>query len=106
MYELENRNYELVCEYKEKAISLNKYDTKEYEDYILALSKILENTVKTKENEETLKYMNKVIQVSEMVESTNENTSSIADRIKDKSKVELNKQTLRYIYNIKGVVEK
>lgn len=106
MYELENENYELVCEYKEKAISLNKYNTKEYEDYILVLSKILENTIKTKENEETLKYMNKVIQVSEMVESTNENTSSIADRIKDKSKVELNKQTLRYIYNIKGVVEK
>ena len=62
--------------------------------------------MKTKENEDTLNYINKVLQVPELVKNTNENTSSIADRIKDKSKVELNKQTLRYIYNIKGVVEK
>lgn len=106
MYELENKNYELACEYKQKAISLNKYDTEEYEDYILVLSKILEDTIKTKENEETLNYINKVIQVPEMVESTNENTSSIANRIKDKSEIKLNKQTLVYIYNVKGVVEK
>lgn len=105
VYELENKNYELVCEYKEKAISLNKYSANEYEDYILMLSKILEDTVKTKNEEETLKYINKAIQVPEMVENINQKTSSLAKKIKDNSKVELNEQTLKYINNIKGVVE-
>lgn len=104
--ELENKNYELACEYKEKSISLNKYDAEEYEDYILILSKILENTVQAKDNEETLRYINKVINVTNIIEDTNKNTTSLAEKIRDNSNIELNEQTLKYINNIKGVVEK
>ena len=102
--ELENENYSKVCEYKEKAIELNKYSSKEYEDYIILLSKILDKTVRNGDGENTLKYINKVLEIPNMVEQVENNTTSLAKKIRDSSKIELNDQTLQYINNMKGMV--
>lgn len=105
-YELEKQNYEKACTYKEKAIFLDKYNSGEYEDYVVLISRILENTVKTNDKEKTNKYIKKVLEIENMIEKTKENTTSLAEKIRDDSNIELNEQTKKYIENIKGVVEK
>ena len=39
-----------------------------------------------------------------MVEQVENNTTSLAKKIRDSSKIELNDQTLQYINNMKGMV--
>ena len=106
MYELEMRNYEKACIYKEKAIELDKYNSQEYEDYVLMLSKILENTVKTNNKNNTNKYIKKVLEIENMIKEVKNSTTSLANKIRDDSNIELNEQTIKYINDIKGVVEK
>lgn len=106
LYELEQGNYSKVCEYKEKAIELDKYNPTEYEEYVMLLSKILDKTVKENDEDNTLKYMKKVLEISEMIENTKNNTTGLANKIVDSSNIELNNQTIKYINNIKEVVEK
>lgn len=96
-YEVENENYEEACEYKEKLIELNKYNPKQYEDYIMVLSKILDKAVRENDVESTEKYMNKIVSVLEMIEKNKKETSSLAIKIQDSSEIELNKQTMKYI---------
>lgn len=103
--ELENENYNDVCEYKEKAIELDKYNPKEYEDYIMLLSKILDKIVRNNDDTNTLKYINKVLEIPNTIKNVERNTTSLAKKIKDSSKIELNVQTIQYIKNIKGVME-
>ena len=106
VYELENENYNKVGEYKERAISLDRYNAQEYEDYVMLLSQILEKTVTKKDKINTTIYINKVLEVPNMIEKLKSNTTSLAEKIRDSSNIELNEQTLQYIDNIKGVVEK
>jgi len=104
-YELSKNNYEKMCEYQEKAISLNKYNPKAYEEYIVSLSKTLEKTVTNNSNEDTLKYMNKVIEIKEIINEVKKGTSPLANKIQDDSNIVLNEQTNKYIENIEGVIE-
>ena len=98
-------NYSKVCIYKEKAINLDKYNPKEYEDYIVLLSKILDKTIRNNNKENTLKYMEKVIEIPKLIENNKKGTTKLADKIQDSSEIELNEQTMKYINEIKGVIE-
>ena len=105
-YEVENGNYEEACEYKEKLIELNRYNPKQYEDYVMVLSKMLDEAVRENDDESTEKYMKKIISVLEMIEKNKKETSLLATKIQDSSEIELNKQTMKYIYEIKEIMNK
>lgn len=104
-YELECGNYENACKYKEKLIELNKYNSKQYEDYIMLLSKILDNAVREKDDENTKKCMKKIISVLELIEKNKNETSSLAIKIQDNSDIVLNNQTIKYINEIKEIMK-
>lgn len=105
LYELELENYAKACIYKEKAINLDKYNSKEYEDYIVLLSKILDKTIRNNDQENTKIYMEKVLEISKIIEKTKSQTTKLSEKIQDSSEIELNEQTIKYINEIKGVIE-
>jgi len=104
-YELSKNNYDKMCEYQEKAISLNKYNPKVYEEYVVMLSRILDNTSKNNDMESTIRYMKKVVAIKEMIEQTKKGTSILSDKIQDDSNIILNDQTNKYIQEIEGVIK-
>lgn len=106
LYQLKNKNYNKACEYKEKAIELDKYNPKEYEDYITLLSQILQNTVIESDEINTSKYIKKVIEIPRMIEVVKKNSTGLAIKIRDSSDIELNEQTLQYINNMRSIMKR
>ena len=73
---------------------------------IISNQKLLANTVTENNQEETNRYVQKVLDIPKRIEEVQKNTTSLATRIKDDSNIELNNQTLQYINNLKGVIQK
>ena len=49
--------------------------------------------------------MEKVIEIPKLIENNKKGTTKLADKIQDSSEIELNEQTMKYINEIKGVIE-
>ena len=104
-YYLDNKNWNLMEQNKKRYIEINKYDIKEYEDYVLMLSQAIEYYAQKDEIDEAIEYIKKVVDVPSKIEQVKSSTSSIAYKLKDIPTFELEPNVQNYILTMKGVLE-
>ena len=104
-YYLNNKNWNLMEQNKKRYIEINKYDMKEYEDYVLMLSQAIEYYAQKDEIDEAIEYIKKVVDVPSKIEQVKSSTSSIAYKLKDIPTFELEPNVQNYILTMKGVLE-
>lgn len=95
-------NWEQMLENQRKAISLNKYDVQEYEDYVFLISNGLEQTVTQGKEAETEYLIEEALKVEELLEKTKQNTNPLAYKTVDKPELELSEETTRYLQNLEN----
>lgn len=96
-YAYYTENWEQMIENQKRVISLNKYDIKEYEEYIFMISNGLEKTIKQNQNENTKYLIKEALNVRKLLEVVKQNTSQLAYKIIDKPELELNEATKQYL---------
>ena len=104
-YYLNNKNWNLMEQNKKRYIEINKYDMKEYEDYVLMLSQAIEYYAQNDEMEKAVEYIKKVTEVPSIIEQVKSSTSSVSYELKDVPKFELETNVQKYILTMKGVLE-
>lgn len=95
-------NWEQMLENQRQAISLNKYDMQEYEDYVFLISNGLEQTVTQGKEEETDYLVEEAIKVEELLERVKQNTNPLAYKTVDKPDLELSEETTSYLQNLEN----
>ena len=104
-YYLNNGNWNLMIENKEKNLEFNKYDMASYEEYVLMLSQAIEYYAQKDEMEKATEYIKKVAEVPSKIEQVKSSTRSISYKLKDVPKFELSENVQNYIFKMKGVLE-
>ena len=104
-YYLKNQNWRLMEQNKKRYIKINKYDMKEYEDYVLMLSQAIEYYAQNDEMEKAMEYIKKVAKVPSIIEHVKSSTSSTSYKLKDIPTFELESNVQKYILTMKGVLE-
>lgn len=104
-YYLNNKNWNLMEKNKKRYIEINKYDMKEYEDYVLMLSQAIEYYAQKDEMEKAVEYIKKVTEVPSIIEHVKSLTSSVSYNLKDVPNFELSENVQKYILTMKGVLE-
>lgn len=92
-----NKDYDLMVEYKQKSLEICRYEVSEYQDYVKLLQRAVEYYNDEGKTEEANKYINYMKKVPEQLKNIKNETSSIAYRINDKPKFEMNEETLEII---------
>lgn len=95
-YALNTKNWKQMIENQKKAIELNKYDIKEYEEYVLMISSALEQTVK-QSKEETKYLLEELQKINELLEQTKQETSPLAYKIVDRPELEMSSEIITYL---------
>lgn len=90
-------NWEQMIEYQKKAITLNRYDITEYEEYILYISQALEQTIRQEKQEETKYLIKEAKQITAILENTKQTTHPLAYQIIDKPQLEFRGETKQYL---------
>ena len=90
---------------KKKYLELNKYNMKEYEEYVFCLSEAIEYYAQNDEMEKAMEYIKQVVEVPSIIEHVKSSTSSISYNLKDIPTFELSKNVQKYILTMKGVLE-
>ena len=96
-YAYYTENWEQMVENQKRVISLDKYDIKNYEEYIYIISNGLEKTIKQNKNEDTKFLIEQALNVVNILEEVKKNTSQLAYKIIDKPELELNEATKQYL---------
>ena len=104
-YYFTNKNWNLMEQSKKKYLMVNKYDMSEYENYVLALSEVIQYYAENDEMEKAVEYIEKVVEVPQIIEQVKSSTSSIAYKLKDIPTFELKENVQKYILTMKGVLE-
>ena len=104
-YYLINKNWNLMVQNKKKYLEVNKYNMKEYEDYVFCLSEAIEYYAQNDEMEKAMEYIKQVVEVPSIIEHVKSSTSSISYNLKDIPTFELSKNVQKYILTMKGVLE-
>ena len=104
-YYVNNGNWNLMSQNKEKNLEFNKYDMASYEEYVLMLSQAIEYYAQKDEMEKATEYIKKVAEVPSKIEQVKSSTSSISYKLKDVPKFELSANVQNYIFKMKGVLE-
>ena len=104
-YYFANKNWNLMEQSKKKYLMVNKYDMSEYENYVLALSEVIQYYAENDEMEKAVEYIEKVVEVPQIIEQVKSSTSSIAYKLKDIPTFELKENVQKYILTMKGVLE-
>lgn len=104
-YYLINKNWNLMEQNKKKYLEVNKYNIKEYEEYVFCLSEAIEYYAQNDEMEKAMEYIKKVVEVPSIIEHVKSSTSSISYNLKDKPTFELSENVQKYILTMKGVLE-
>lgn len=105
LYNVQNENWRLMVQNKQKSIELNKYDANNYEEYILMLSMAIDYYANIDDMANCMKYIELVVQVPSKIEQVMNSTSSIAYKLQDTPNIELSDDVQNYINNMKGVLE-
>lgn len=101
-YCLENKEYDKALEFSKKAISLDKYNMEEYDNYILILSQIINEKIIKEDYNEVNIYINEVLNVENMLETLKNNTSDLSKYFIDKPSFELSEKSKEYIEVLKN----
>ena len=104
-YYLINKNWNLMEQNKKKYLEVNKYNMKEYEEYVFCLSEAIEYYAQNDEMEKAMEYIKQVVEVPSIIEHVKSSTSSISYNLKDKPTFELSENVQKYILTMKGVLE-
>ena len=104
-YYFANNSWNLMAQNKKKYLEVNKYDMKEYEDYVLMLSEAIEYYAQNDEMEKAVEYIKQVVEVPSIIEHVKSSTSSISYNLKDKPTFELSENVQKYILTMKGVIK-
>lgn len=104
-YYLINKNWNLMEQNKKKYLEVNKYNIKEYEEYVFCLSEAIEYYAQNDEMEKAMEYIKRVVEVPSIIEHVKSSTSSISYNLKDKPTFELSENVQKYILTMKGVLE-
>lgn len=86
---LEEGDIQSFLSYKEKSISLNRYDITAYEDYFEKLYVLINLYYESGDQQSVKTCLSKMKYIGRMLESVKENTDSLAWKIKDKPTLEL-----------------
>lgn len=86
-------NYDEMIKYKEKAIVNNPYTIYEYENYVSLLSRAIDET----DGQERNIYIEKLLEIPQMLEKQKEKTGELGWKIKDSPELELSEEFQLYI---------
>lgn len=105
LYYLDNKEFDKSIEMLDKTILLDKYNMEKYDNYVYAISQIIEYELNSKNYDKVQKYMRLVIKVPDRVKELKRNTSKLQKYFIDKPDYKLNNNTLDYIDKIKTYVK-
>ena len=100
-----NKDWKSMVQNKKKYLEFNKYNLKEYDEYVLMLSEAIEYYAQNEEMEKAMEYIKQVAEVPSIIEHVKSSTSSISYNLKDKPTFELKSNVQKYILTMKGVLE-
>ena len=100
-----NKDWKSMVQNKKKYLEFNKYNMKEYDEYVLMLSEAIEYYAQNDEMEKAMEYIKQVAEVPSIIEHVKSSTSSISYNLKDKPTFELKSNVQKYILTMKGVLE-
>ena len=100
-----NKDWKSMVQNKKKYLEFNKYNIKEYDEYVLMLSEAIEYYAQNDEMEKAMEYIKRVVEVPSIIEHVKSSTSSISYNLKDKPTFELKSNVQKYILTMKGVLE-
>ena len=100
-----NKDWKSMVQNKKKYLEVNKYNLKEYDEYVLMLSEAIEYYAQNEEMEKAMEYIKQVAEVPSIIEHVKSSTSSISYNVKDKPTFELKSNVQKYILTMKGVLE-
>jgi len=100
-YYLFNGEFDKMVENKKKEISLDKYNIKVYEEYIMMLSEVLQVYESTNDKDNIIKYSNYIFEVEQMLDDVRNNTDELAYKITSKINFNLSEDINNYINNIR-----
>ena len=100
-----NKDWKSMVQNKKKYLEFNKYNIKEYDEYVLMLSEAIEYYAQNDEMEKAMEYIKQVAEVPSIIEHVKSSTSSISYNLKDKPTFELKSNVQKYILTMKGVLE-
>ena len=100
-----NKDWKSMVQNKKKYLEVNKYNMKEYDEYVLMLSEAIEYYAQNDEMEKAMEYIKRVVEVPSIIEHVKSSTSSISYNLKDKPTFELKSNVQKYILTMKGVLE-
>ena len=88
-YDCNEKLYDDMIIQKKSAIALDKYNIQMYDDYILLLSRSIENSIKLNDYDNANKYIGYVLEV--------ENTDNLSYKLKDAPVFELSDSSKKYL---------
>ena len=100
-----NKDWKSMVQNKKKYLEVNKYNMKEYDEYVLMLSEAIEYYAQNDEMEKAMEYIKRVVEVPSIIEHVKSSTSSISYNLKDIPTFELSENVQKYILTMKGVLE-
>ena len=100
-----NKDWSLMVQNKKKYLEFNKYNIKEYDEYVLMLSEAIEYYAQNDEMEKSMEYIKQVVEVPSIIEHVKSSTSSTSYKLKDIPTFELESNVQKYILTMKGVLE-
>lgn len=105
IYDVNHGDYDSMIQNQRQLIRLEKYQIKNYEQYIRMLSVALGAVLEDGEMEKGRKYIGYILEVPEMLEEVRKNTSKLAYKIKDKPELELDEVYQNYVNRLKNLQE-
>ena len=96
-------NFSEMERYADKAIKTDPYNPQPYETRIQGLSLALDTAVRSGNDQETKRLIDKILETEVMIRDTEQSSSHLAEKIRDKPKILLQEQYLTYIQTLKKI---
>lgn len=96
-------NFSEMEQYADKAIETDPYNPQSYETRIQGLSLVLDAAVRSENQEETERLICEIVETETMIRDTEQSSSRLAGKIRDKPKILLREQYLTYMQTLKSI---
>lgn len=100
-YAFHKKNWQDMCEYQKKLISIRRYDISIYEEFVFMISNALDTTIKDGKKQETEYLIKQLNTIEDLLEETKQSTSSLAYKIVDKPELTLSEEIVKYLQTVK-----
>ena len=103
---LQNKNYDLMIQSKEKSLSLQKYNMEAYDNYLKLLSMALTDTAAAHDKSASITLLNAIQNVSNILSDVKASTTSLAYRTKDAPNFTLSESSDIFLKQAKNLLDK